>query len=107
MWTFDPAQPVDARFLQDRIHTAAERRLPVRDARHTACRLIHGEADGLPGLVADRYGDTIVVQLSAAGPERWRDVIVAALAEESGVTCIYERSDVEVRSLEGLPPRTG
>ncbi len=107
VWTFDPAQPVDARFLRERIHAAAARRVPLRDARHTACRLIHGEADGLPGLVADRYGDTIVVQLSAAGPERWRDVIVAALAEEAGVTCVYERSDVEVRSLEGLPPRTG
>ena len=50
------------------------------DARHTGCRLIHGESDGLPGVVADRYGDTIVLQLSAAGAERWRDAIVAALA---------------------------
>ena len=107
VWTFDPAQQVDSPFLQGRIHAAAARRSPLRDARDTACRLVHGEADGLPGLIADRYGDTVVVQLSAAGPESWREAIVAALVAEPGVACVYERSDVEVRSLEGLPPRTG
>ena len=72
------------------------------DARHTGCRLIHGEADGLPGLVVDRYGDTIVVQLSAAGAERWRDAIVARSSPRRGAACVYERSDAEVRALEGL-----
>ena len=107
VWTFDPAQAVDAAFLQGRIRAAAARRSALRDDRNTACRLVHGEADGIPGLIVDRYGDTIVVQLSAAGPESWRDAIVAALAAEQGVACVYERSDVEVRSLEGLPPRIG
>ena len=43
------------------------------DARHTGCRLIHGESDGLPGVVADRYASTVVLQLSSAGAERWRE----------------------------------
>jgi len=107
VWTFDPAQAVDAQFLQGRIRAAAARRSVLCDERNTGCRLVHGEADGIPGLIADRYGETIVVQLSAAGPESWRDAIVAALAALQGVTCVYERSDVEVRALEGLPPRTG
>jgi 23S rRNA (cytosine1962-C5)-methyltransferase len=77
------------------------------DAEHTGCRLVNGESDGLPGIVADRYGDVIVIQLSAAGAERWRDEIVAALAEAPGVSCIYERSDADVRELEGLAPRVG
>jgi 23S rRNA (cytosine1962-C5)-methyltransferase len=107
VWTFDPAQSVDAPFLQGRIQAATARRSQLRDARNTACRLIHAEADGLPGLIADRYGDTVVFQISAAGPEFWRDAIVTALAAEPGVACVYERSDVEVRALEGLAPRTG
>ena len=72
------------------------------DARHSGCRLIHGESDGLPGVVADRYGDTVVLQLSAAGAERWRDALVDALAAATGAACIYERSDADVRNLEGL-----
>lgn len=107
VWTFDAAQPVDAEFLRHRIGTAAARRNAMLDAHHTACRLVHGEGDGLPGLIVDRYGDTLVVALSAAGAEAWRDEIIAALAALPGVACIYERSDVEVRSLEGLAPRTG
>jgi 23S rRNA (cytosine1962-C5)-methyltransferase len=77
------------------------------DARHTGCRLIHGESDGLPGVVADRYADTVVLQLSSAGAERWRDAIVAALVDATGAACVYERSDADVRKLEGLSPRIG
>jgi 23S rRNA (cytosine1962-C5)-methyltransferase len=57
--------------------------------------------------VADRYGDTIVVQLLSAGAERWRALWPSALAELTGGKNVYERSDVEVRTLEGLAPRTG
>jgi len=77
-------------------------------ARHTnALRLVNGESDGLPGLVVDRYADVLVVQILSAGIERWRDPILDALAESSGCEAIYERSDAEVRGLEGLQPRTG
>ena len=71
-------------FFARRVARAVAARAPMLDARHTGCRLIHGESDGLPGVVADRYGDTVVLQLSAAGAERWRDAIVDALATATG-----------------------
>ena len=107
VWTFDPRESVDGAFFARRVARAVAARTAMLDARHTGCRLIHGESDGLPGVVADRYADTIVVQLSSAGGERWRDAIVAALAETTGAKCIYERSDADVRKLEGLAPRVG
>ncbi|MFO1312668.1 MAG: class I SAM-dependent rRNA methyltransferase [Burkholderiales bacterium] len=107
VWSFDPGSTVDATFIAHRISHAAAMRAPMFDARHNAARLVNGESDGLPGIVADRYGDVIVMQLTSAGAERWRDAIVAALMGIPGVACVYERSDAEVRSLEGLPSRTG
>ena len=107
VWTFDPRERVDAGFFGRRVGLAVAARSAMLDVRHTACRLIHGESDGLPGIVADRYDDTIVLQLTSAGAEHWRDEIVAALVASTGVACVYERSDVDVRKLEGLPPRVG
>lgn len=107
IWTFDPAARIDADFIAQRVARACAARDVLRDADHTAVRLIHAESDGLPGVVADRYGDTVVVQLSSAGAEGWRGAIVAALAAQPGVACVYERSDAEVRTLEGLEPRVG
>lgn len=107
VWTFDAREAVEASFFARRAARAIAARAPMLDARHTGCRLIHGESDGLPGVVADRYGDTVVLQLSAAGADRWRDAIVDALAATTGAACVYERSDADVRTLEGLPPRTG
>jgi len=107
VWTFDPREPVDAAFFGRRVARAVEARVALLDARHTGCRLLNGESDGLPGVVADRYADTVVLQLSSAGAERWRDTIAAALAETTGAACIYERSDTDVRKLEGLAPRVG
>src|SRR5882724_5537351 len=66
-----------------------------------------GESDGLPGVVADRYGNVVVLQLLSAGAELWRQAIADALAEATGARAVYERSDAEVRTLEGLTPRTG
>jgi 23S rRNA (cytosine1962-C5)-methyltransferase len=68
---------------------------------------VHGESDGLPGLVVDRYADTLVAQFTSAGSERWKDVIVDALLRETGLARLYERSDASVRTLEGLAPATG
>ena len=107
VWTFDADRPIDAAFVRQRIEHAAAARAPMIDAKHDAVRLVHGESDGLPGIVADRYASVIVMQLTSAGAERWRDAVVAALASLAGVTCVYERSDAEVRTLEGLAPRTG
>lgn len=105
-WTFTPAT-IDAGFLAARVRAAVGARAGMLDADHDACRLVHGESDGLPGVVADRYGDTVVVQMSSAGAERWRDAIVAALADATGAVNVVERSDADVRRLEGLAPRTG
>ncbi len=107
VWTFDVRETVDGAFLARRVARAVAARAALRDARHTACRLLHGAADGLPGVVADAYGETVVLQLTSAGGERWRDAIADALVAEAGAACVYERSDADVRALEGLPPRTG
>jgi 23S rRNA (cytosine1962-C5)-methyltransferase len=72
-----------------------------------ACRLVYAESDGLPGLIVDRYADTLVMQCLSAGVERWRDTVVELLTELTQVKDIYERSDADVRELEGLKSRTG
>lgn len=70
-------------------------------------RLIHGESDGLPGLIVDQYGSVLVMQLGSAGPEHWRETIADILQELCSPVCIYERSDSDGRELEGLPKRCG
>lgn len=107
VWTFAPGQLVDEAFFRQRVLAAAQARAPLLDARHTGVRLLHGESDGLPGVIADRYGEVVVLQCASAGAERWRMAIARTLAGLPGVTCVYERSDAEVRALEGLAPRVG
>jgi 23S rRNA (cytosine1962-C5)-methyltransferase len=107
VWSFDAHEVVDAAFLRTRATMAVRARDVLLDASHSGCRLVHGESDGLPGLVADRYGDVLVVQVLAAGAEHWRDVLVSALQDATGCGNVYERSDADVRALEGLQPRTG
>ena len=107
VWSFDPRENIDADFFRARVRTAVRARDELLDSAHNACRLIHGESDGLPGFVADRYQDVVVVQIFAAGAERWRDTLIDALAEATGCAAIYERSSVDVRTLEGLAPREG
>jgi 23S rRNA (cytosine1962-C5)-methyltransferase len=108
VWSFDPDEVIDDAFFKRRVAAAVERRLALPELREQeGLRLIHGESDGLPGVVADRYGDTIVVQLTAVGADKWRKAIVGALHKATGCPRIYERSDVNVRRLEGLEPTTG
>jgi 23S rRNA (cytosine1962-C5)-methyltransferase len=108
VWTFDPKEEVDARFFRGRLEKALALREALPAAKHTnALRLVHGESDGLPGLVVDRYDDVLVAQFLAAGVERWRDPILDLLMELTGCAAIYERSDAEVRKLEGLEARAG
>ena len=99
---------IDGAFFKENIKRAVEqRRTLLKDADTDAMRLVHGESDGLPGVVADRYGDTVVLQLTSAGADRWRQEIADAVLEASGAGRIWERSDAEVRGLEGLPAVTG
>ena len=105
-WSFDAAERIDAAFFERRIAKALaiRARLPIAS---DAMRLIHGEADGLPGLIVDRYADTLCAQFLSVGAERWKAVISAQLLRATGLARLYERSDTSLRKLEGLEPTTG
>jgi len=105
-WSFDEAERIDAAFFERRIQAALaiRARLPIAS---DGVRLIHGEADGLPGLIVDRYADVLSAQFLSAGTERWKSTIADLLLKHTGLTRLYERSDSGVRGLEGLAPVTG
>lgn len=122
VWTFDPQEQVDADFFRRRIRAAIKMRRTLNlfpplqgwsspgdgpGVGSDAFRLIHAESDHIPGLIVDRYGDVLVLQSLTAGSEFWREAIADILLEESGAAAIYERSDADVRQLEGLAPRVG
>lgn len=108
VWTFDPDEAVDHAFFKRRIAAAVARRAALPElATQQGQRLIHAESDGLPGVIADRYGDTLVIQLTSAGADKWRDAIVDSLLKATACARVYERSDSEVRGLEGLAPVAG
>jgi 23S rRNA (cytosine1962-C5)-methyltransferase len=94
-------EPVDDAFLAARIDRAAAlRELTLPGV--SAVRVFHGEADLLPGLVADRYGDVVVIQTLVPATDRRKETIAALLAERLGAKTVVERNDVRVRELEGL-----
>lgn len=100
--------PIDDSFWRARVEAAVRRREPLaRSAETNAYRMIHAEADQLPGLIADRYAESVVVQFLTAGIERARDVIVETLASVDGVRCVFERSDTASRTREGFPASVG
>ncbi len=105
-WSFDEGERIDAGFFARRIQRAValRARLPIDS---DGVRLVHGEADGLPGLVVDRYADTLSAQFLFAGSERWKAVIADGLLAATGLKRLYERSDAGVRALEGLPSVSG
>jgi 23S rRNA (cytosine1962-C5)-methyltransferase len=108
LWSFDPEEIIDHAFFKRRIKAAVAARTALPELRgQQGLRLIHGESDGLPGVIADRYGDTVVLAVNSAGGEKWRDALVAALLQATGCARIFERSDSDVRGLEGLEPRSG
>ena len=107
VWSFDPKARIDGDFFMHTVQRATNVRRSLFDTSHTAGRILHGESDGLPGVIADRYGDVIVLQCLSAGAARWRDILASALIAATGAHCVFERSDAEVRALEGLPARTG
>ena len=106
VWSFDEAQRIDAPFFIAACAQSIRARARF-DLQSDGMRLVHGESDGLPGLIVDRYGDTLVAQFMGSGAERWKDVLADALLAETGLTKLYERSDASSRSLEGLPEATG
>ena len=100
-------EAVNAGFWQTRLAQAHKYRQAHYGPLPEAFRVVHGEADGLPGLIVDKYGPFLVVQFLALGLEPWREIIVAALVEQLQPTGMYERSDSAVRKLEGLEERVG
>lgn len=107
VWTFDN-EPVDVEFFRRRIRSALRSRDTWNLGRDTdALRLVHAESDGLPGLIVDRYAEVLVMQCLTAGVEYWHETLADLLLEETGLEVIYERSDADVRELEGLSPRSG
>ena len=105
-WSFDPAQHITPQLFREQLDRAIAARTRF-DIPSNAMRLVHGEADGLPGLVVDRYGDTLVAQFLSAGAERWKDALADALLAATGLARLYERSDTSTRALEGLPETKG
>src|SRR3990167_5694289 len=108
IWSWHEEDSIDAEFFRRRIANAlaARNELNLAD-KSNGMRLIHAESDGLPGLVVDQYGNTLVMQVGSAGAERWRDAIADILQQLCNPACIYERSDSDSRGLEGFEPRNG
>ena len=97
----DPAAQLDETWLRGRLNRALSMRAALYDAPYY--RLIHAEADGLPGVVIDRFGDVAVVQPNAAWAEAHLDILVQALVAETGVDCVIKNGTGRARGLEGLP----
>ncbi len=108
VWTFLPDEPVDAEFFRRKIRAAIDtrKRLGI-ESQSDAFRLVYAESDGIPGLIVDRYGEVLVFQSLTTGSEFWKETLADVLLEETGFSTIYERSDADVRELEGLEPKIG
>lgn len=108
IWSWKPDEEVSQEFFENRLDKAiARRRFWINPTDTNALRLVHAESDSLPGLIVDRYRDMLVVQYLSCGVEFWRETIADLLLDITGAEGVYERSDVAVRELEGLPPRKG
>jgi 23S rRNA (cytosine1962-C5)-methyltransferase len=119
IWSWDEGENINPDFFRSRLKRAIELRNSILldlnskikgtsgEGVTTAFRFVHAESDGLPGLIVDRYGEILIVGFLSQGVESWRDTLVDLLVELTGLNHVYERSDAEVRQLEGLPLRAG
>jgi 23S rRNA (cytosine1962-C5)-methyltransferase len=105
LMTRDIDEEIDEDFFRRRLKDAWEYRKKIIDT--SSCRFIFGEADFLPGLTVDKYEDYYVIQSLTLGIDKYKPIIVKLLKEEYGAKGIYERSDAEVRKLEGMEPTKG
>ena len=108
VWTFDANEKINKDYLLKQIQNAQKLRLSMdMDSNTNAYRIINTEADGIPGLIVDKYDKYLVCQFLSAGAEFWRENIIEILTEEFNPVGIYERSDTDSRTKEGLEKRTG
>jgi|CXWL01.1.fsa_nt_gi 23S rRNA (cytosine1962-C5)-methyltransferase len=108
VWSFDPGTRIEKAFFESSLRKAIQLRQSLPAFQHSnALRLVHGESDGLPGLIVDRYDDVLVAQFLSAGAEHWRETVLDLLIEISKCESVFERSDADVRKLEGLESRVG
>ena len=105
VWDWEQ-RAIDAAFFHERVECAVALRAHLLPTSDTV-RLVHAESDGLPGVVIDRYGETVVLQLSSAGAMRWRDALADAVMQAVKTHTLYERSDADVLALEGLQVSVG
>lgn len=107
MWSFENEE-INQSFFEKRIDLSIKRRsYLMKKFDDSAWRLIHAESDQIPGLIVDQYNDVLVIQILSSGSEYHRNTIVDALKKISGLNNIYEKSDLDVRKIEGLKERTG
>ena len=107
VWTFENER-VDKEFFRKRICSAIETRQKLNlESQSNAYRLIYAESDGIPGLIVDRYSEVLVLQSLTTGSEFWKETLADLLLEETGLSTVYERSDADVRELEGLESKVG
>jgi 23S rRNA (cytosine1962-C5)-methyltransferase len=109
VWSFDPAEAIEARFFKRRLKQALDLREQILSGTDTtAFRLVGGEADGLPGLIVDRYDSWVICQFLSAGTEHWKPTIIEGILDLlPDLSGIYERSDVDIRKKEGLAMHAG
>ena len=108
VWSLNPEEKIDMDFFRRKINLANLLREKIIDFSKTnAYRIINAESDGFPGLIVDRYSGDLVCQFLSAGVEANKEIIIEILSETFKPAGIFERSDVEVRTKEGLQPTQG
>ena len=103
--TRDRKEEINEQFFYKKIKECRDYRIKLGYVEN--CRLVFGEADSLPQLIIDKFNDYFVIQTLALGIDKWKPAIVKALNELFSPRGIYERNDVPVRELEGLPQHKG
>ncbi len=106
IWDWNPETIIDPEFFRARLTRAVRARAGWLTPESDSARLVNAESDGLPGLIVDQYPNQLVIQILSTGPEFWRETIADLLPEITSIPNVYERSDADVRDLEGLPPRS-
>ena len=111
VWDWDERTQINSEFFYNRLLSSYKYRKKISKLINatgdTAHRLVYAESDDIPGLIVDLYSEILVVQFLSAGVEYWKEEIVSSLTEITGINAVVERSDVDVRKLEGLHSRTG